>query len=554
MKLSNSSTSNDIVAALYARVSSQQQTKDATIDSQVEAIRQRISDDGLLIESSMCFIDDGYSGSTLVRPALERLRDVADTGAIGRLYVLSPDRLSRHYAYQVVLVDELRRCGVEIVFLNHDLGRSPEGDMLLQVQGIVAQYERAQIMERSRRGRLHAARRGSVSVLTQAPYGYRYIPRYHSGHDAALNIVLEHAAVVRQMFTWIGVERLSIREVCRRLKNQGTVSPSGKTWWGRGTVFNILRNPAYVGLAAYGRTRTGEMRKRPRPWRNSSEQPRRARGVYRTAPQEWVRFAVPAIVDEALFDAVAEQLKENRKRCRARAGGPRDLLVGLTVCQKCGYSFCAIGSGRANGSYSGYRYYRCIGRDAYRYGGQAVCDARGVRCDQLEAAVWKDACELLNDPGRVADEYQRRLDREEGEAPAMERQKLLDARNRVQRSIGRLVDAWGEGLLQKEEFEPKIRAARARLEQLAAQIQSQDDRQTAQAEMRLIIGSLEAFARKVKEGLSEADLAAKRDIICALVKRVEVNDEQVRIVYRIDPGSAQRGEQKPILQHCPSDA
>ncbi|HZK82992.1 MAG TPA: recombinase family protein [Humisphaera sp.] len=143
----NTIKNNDIAVALYARVSSQQQLKDGTIQSQVDAIRRRIADDGMRIEESACYIDDGYGGSTLVRPAMERLRDVADTGAIGRLYVLSPDRLSRDYAYQVALVDELRRCGVEIVFLNHDLARSPEGDMLLQVQGIVAQYERAQIME-----------------------------------------------------------------------------------------------------------------------------------------------------------------------------------------------------------------------------------------------------------------------------------------------------------------------------------------------------------------------------------------------------------------------
>ena len=109
-------------------------------------------------------------------------------------------------------------------------------------------------------------------------------------------------------------------------------------------------------------------------------------------------------------------------------------------------------------------------------------------------------------------------------------------------------------MLHKEEFEPQLRSARVRLEQLQSQIQSQENLQTAQTQMRLIIGSLDAFAQKVKKGLGQADFAAKREIICAWVKRVEVNDDQVRIVYRIDPGSTQRGEQKPILQHCPADA
>ena len=171
-------------AAAYARVSSEQQAKDNTIASQVEALHRRITQDGLILDQELCFIDEGWSGSTLNRPALERLRDQAAAGAIDRLYVHSPDRLARKYAYQVLLVDELHRCGVEIVFLNHDLGRSPEEDLLLQVQGMIAEYERAKILERSRRGKRHAAQSGSVNVLSGAPYGYRYISKHAGGGQA----------------------------------------------------------------------------------------------------------------------------------------------------------------------------------------------------------------------------------------------------------------------------------------------------------------------------------------------------------------------------------
>ena len=545
--------SNDSIrVALYARVSSQQQAQDRTIDSQVQALLQRIAGDGLSVDKEMHFTDDGYSGSTLDRPALERLRDTADAGAVDRLYVLSPDRLARNYAYQVVVVDELRRCGVEMVFLNHELGRSPEGDMLLQVQGIIAQYERAQIMERSRRGKLHAARRGSVSVLTQAPYGYRYIPKSQGGGDAMLNIFLEHAGVVRQIFSWIGADRLSIREVCRRLKKQGISSPSGKKLWSHASVWNILCNPVYMGQAAYGRTRSGAVRKRPRPFRNSSEPPRRPRGVYRTSPEQWIRIAVPAIVDADLFAAVGEQLEENRQRRRGRAAATRDLLAGLTVCKKCGYSLCAVSGGPRPGKAAHYRYYRCIGRDAYRNGGQAVCDNKAVAADQLESAVWRDVCDLLGDPSRVADEYERRLEGADVDSMAQEKQKLLDASNMTRRAIAKLIDAWTNGLLEKQDFETRIKATRARLEQLQSQIQSQNELETSQAEMRLIVGSIEAFATRVKQGLAEADFTAKRDILLALVKRVEVNDQEVRIVYRINPDGGAPTSAKPILQHCPT--
>ncbi|MDO9714416.1 recombinase family protein, partial [Paracraurococcus lichenis] len=180
-------------AAIYGRVSSEQQAGERTIASQITALEQRVSADGLDLATLLRFVDDGYSGATLVRPGLERLRDLAAAGGLDRVYVHSPDRLTRHYAYQVLLVDELRRAGVEIVFLNRPIGVSAEDDLLLQVQGMVAEYERAKILERSRRGKRHAALAGSMSVFSNAPYGYRYVGKQVGGGVARLEIVEEQA-------------------------------------------------------------------------------------------------------------------------------------------------------------------------------------------------------------------------------------------------------------------------------------------------------------------------------------------------------------------------
>src|SRR3954469_12965745 len=254
---------DSLTAGIYARVSSEQQSKDQTIASQVAALRERVRQDGLTLHEEMCFLDEGHSGSTLLRPALERLRDQAAAGALDRLYVHSPDRLARKYAYQVLLLDELKRQGVEVIFLNREIGRSPEEDLLLQVQGMVAEYERAKILERSRRGKLHAARRGSPNVLGGAPYGYRYISRRESGDgEASYQVVEEEAAVVRHIFRWVGQERCSIGEVCRRLRQAGIPSPKGKDVWDRSVVWGLLKNPAYQGAAAFGKTRIGERRAR----------------------------------------------------------------------------------------------------------------------------------------------------------------------------------------------------------------------------------------------------------------------------------------------------
>ena len=201
----SSKTSERLRAAIYARVSSKQQADTNTIASQIEALKARVLADGLRLETELCFIDEGYSGGTLLRPALERLRDQAAAGAFDRMYVHSPDRLSRSYPYQVLLVEELQRHGVEIVFLNHDIGRSPEENLLLQVQGMMAEYERAKILERSRRGKRHAAKAGIVNVLCGAPYGYRYIGKYEGGGQARYEVIEAQAEVVRQIFSWVAL-------------------------------------------------------------------------------------------------------------------------------------------------------------------------------------------------------------------------------------------------------------------------------------------------------------------------------------------------------------
>src|SRR3954451_7823164 len=274
-----------LCVAIYARVSSEQQATSNTIDSQIAALEARLAQDGLCLPPDCRFIDDGYSGATLVRPALERLRDAVAAGNLDRLYVHSPDRLARRYAYQVLLIDEFHRAGVEVVFLNRPIGLSPEDDLLLQVQGMVAEYERAKILERSRRGKRHAARKGAVSALSGAPYGYRYTDKRHGGGVARYEVVEDEAAVVRQMFGWLGRDRVSIGEVGRRLRQAGRRTRAGVAWQ-RGTVWRLLKNPAYAGRAAFGKTRAGPLRPRLRPIRGSCGQPRRGAAGYAVCPAE----------------------------------------------------------------------------------------------------------------------------------------------------------------------------------------------------------------------------------------------------------------------------
>jgi site-specific DNA recombinase len=540
-----------IQAAIYARVSSEQQAEAHAIASQVAALRERLRTDGLVVPAAMEFCDDGYSGATLVRPALERLRDAAAAGGIDRLYIHSPDRLARKYAYQVLLVEELGRFGVEVVFLNRELGRSPEDDLLLQVQGMMAEYERAKIIERHRRGKLHAARVGSVNVLSGAPYGYRYVNKHDGGGHARYDLIPDEARVVRQIFEWIGRARLSIGDVCRRRMQAGERTRTGRLVWERSVVWAILKNPAYMGSAAFGKTRQGPLRPKLRAQRGRPLQPRRAASDYEVPPPDWMHIPVPAIVEPAVFAAVQEQLQENRRHARQSRRGARYLLQGLLQCQHCGYAFYGkpLSPSARKGRPRAYAYYRCVGTDAYRFGGQRLCPNTQVRTDRLELAVWQEVCALLAHPERLAQEFTRRL-HADGQGQGQERSALEHQVGKLRQGLARLIDSYAEGLIEKQEFEPRVLRLRQRITHVETQCQQLAEAETLQRELQLIIGRVEEFAAQVHQNLDGLEWPRKREILRALVRRVEIGADQVQVVFRVDARSGEGDPGKKSLQLC----
>jgi site-specific DNA recombinase len=520
------------IAAIYARVSSDAQAQEQTIASQVADLRRQVDQDGATLHDTNCFLDDGVSGSTLHRPALERLRDAAYVGSFQKLYVHSPDRLARKYAYQVLLVDELQKHGIDIVFLNRAIGASPEEDLLLQMQGMFAEYERAKIMERSRRGKRYAATRGSVNVLSAAPYGYRYISRSEGDGQASYEIHEEQAAIVRQVFEWVGRDRLSIGEVTRRLTKSDAKTARGKDWWDRTTVWGMLKNPAYKGAAAFGKTRTGPRRPRLRTQRGHSKTPRRTGSTYDTEARDQLTIPVPAIVSEGLFSAVDKQLTENRQRGRERKRGAKYLLQGLLECGCCGYAYYGkkVSRSGARGKEQ-WAYYRCVGTDAYRFGGTRVCENKQVRTDKLDEAVWQDACELLRHPQLLRKEYERRLSSPTDSGSVASLKKQLSA---SERSVNRLIDAYADGVLDRCEFDPRLQRARKRTTKLKEQLADLETESREQATLREALSCLDDFTASVGRRLDSADWTMRREILRTLIDRVLVEPDQIRIVYRIN--------------------
>ena len=185
--------------ALYARVSSDQQAQHNTIASQLGAIHTFATAQGVTVDPDLIFADNGISGTTLMRPKLDLLRDKAVAGDIDQVLILSPDRLARKYTHQLLLVEEFKKLGVSITFVNRQIATSPEDQLLLQMQGVIAEYEREKILERHRRGKLHKAQQGKVSVLSGAPYGYVYIPATDT-EDARYEILEREATIVQRVF------------------------------------------------------------------------------------------------------------------------------------------------------------------------------------------------------------------------------------------------------------------------------------------------------------------------------------------------------------------
>jgi site-specific DNA recombinase len=278
-------------AALYARVSTERQERQQTIDSQLTTLREWVRAEGHQHGEEHVFRDEGYSGARLDRPGLDALRDVIRDGAIDLVVVLSPDRLARRYAYQVLLLEEFRRTGCQVAFLQHPISDDPNDQLLLQIQGAIAEYERAVLSERFRRGKLQKARDGHY-LGSRAPYGYRYVPR----HDAVPGYLVvddDEAALVRMLYGWLVDEQMTIRQMLKRL-NAGPHHPrSGPHPWSSSVVHHIVADPIYAGIAYANRYDCVPARK-----------PRRDCGARTYEPtcrqlkprEQWIAIPVPALV------------------------------------------------------------------------------------------------------------------------------------------------------------------------------------------------------------------------------------------------------------------
>ena len=517
-------------AAIYARVSSARQKEDQTIGSQTVALREAAERSGLEIPPEWIFEDEGYSGATLIRPALERLRDLAAQVPIDVLLCYSPDRLARRYAYQALLIDEFARVGTEVRFVNGPKGETPEDELLIQFQGMIAEYERAQIVERTRRGKAHRARTGTVNVLSGAPYGYRYLRRSETA-DARYEIIEEEALVAREMFRRYAEDQSSIADLTRWLRAEGITTRTGKECWDRSTVWGMLRNPAYAGRAGFLKTMRLEQRARVnRTARRQGQSVSRNAMSRPRAEEEWITIAVPAIVSEETFALAARRLEDNRRFASRNAKEP-SLLMGLVACQSCGYAYYRTSTRTKKRKLY---YYRCLGSDDYRYEHGRICHNRPVRADYLDDLVWGQVTALLADPTLVQAELDRRLAELRHANPATaERTRLELDLARTTKGIERLVGAYQEDLLTLDELRARMPELRAKETSLSGALAALDaqllDRETYLA----LAENLEGFLTRLRDTSEAATIEDRQKVVRSVVKEVLVGPERVVIRHSI---------------------
>ena len=518
------------VAAIYARVSSERQRQDETIASQTVGLRELAEHRGLLLAEDLVFEDEGFSGATLTRPALERLRDRAAEGAFEVLLCHAPDRLARRYAYQVLLLEELARCGVEVIFAKDpDRGGSPEDELLRQFQGMIAEYERAQIAERTRRGKLHRARSGSVAVMSGAPYGYRYVKRSER-MEGFWEIDETQAQIVREIFDRYVTDGVSIGELARWLTERGIPTATGKTRWDRSSVWAMLRNPAYRGRAAFGKTKTAEHHAGPtRTTRQRGE--RHGRRLTRTdqPAEKWTLIPVPPLITEQTFQLAQARLHDNKHYAR-RNTKELSLLQGVLVCRQCGYSWYRTCTRTTNKRIS---YYRCLGQDGWRYPDGKRCHSHPVRADELDPLVWTEVRRLLEDPTLVQAEIDRRLTTARTEHPATRRRDTIERDlTRASAAVERLIEAYQEQLISLEELRARMPVLRARQNTLQAQLHSLNTELHDAATYLQLADSLEGFLGRLTDGLDQLDTAGQQRILRLVVREVLIGGPDDTITIR----------------------
>jgi len=512
--------------AIYARVSTDRQERTQTIDSQLTALHAWVTAQGHELRPEHIYRDEGASGAHLDRPGLDSLRDAARNGDFELVGVLSPDRLARKYAYQVLLLEEFRRLGCAVVFLERPISDDPHDQLLLQIQGALAEYERTVISERFRRGKLQRARAG-VYLGGKAPYGYRYVPKRDDcpGH---LLIDDTEAALVQTLFGWLIEEQLTIRQLIKRLNRSAWQPRSGRRPWSPAVIHHILADPLYTGTAYVNRYHYVTPQKPRTPYPAKTDKTCRQQ----RPREEWIAVPVPALIDQATYDRAQAQLARNARLSFRHNTKYSYLLRCLLTCGLCGLAMF----GRTHPAAPAHRrYYLCHGKDALLSAREQPCPRRAIKAEELERVVWTHVTQLLSDPRQLLAQFQQFAQftgTEEAQAQA-EAHRWAVRLERLAREEARLLDAYQAEVITLAELAQRRQQLAQRRQALHEQHAQQERLWRNRLHAQEVLEDLTAFCDRIQSRLAEATFADKQAILQLLIERIIVGEETLEIRHVI---------------------
>lgn len=523
--------------AVYARVSTPHQAQTQTIEQQLTRLQNHIKQQGWTLEESFIYRDDGYSGARLNRPGLDALRDRAAMAEIDVVLVSAPDRLARKYVHQVLLIEELQRQGCQVQFVERPMNSDPHDQLLLQIRGAVAEYERSLITERMRRGKVAKMRAGQLLPWTRRPFGYR-LDAERPRDPTQVRLDEYESAVIRQIFAWYLEEHATLYSIARRLHDQGVESPRGQAYWTNGSIRGVLTNTAYIGTTYGNRFRIVSTQ-----GRRSALSPVGSGESHQLKPAtEWIPITVPAIVTQKEFDLVQEKLSHNQQRASRNNKRHEYLLRGLVNCGMC--RLTAAGRTTAEG----YRYYVCRGRvDKVRRASGEACLSRYLPAEQLDALVWADLCEVLSSPEQIAVALERAQSGQWLPQELPSRQATVkQAMAVIERRQERLLEAYLSEVLSLKEYDRKREELRKRETELSSQQRQLEAVAQERHEIAQVVHSIEEFCARVRVGLDRASFEEKRWLIELLIDCVVVKNEAVEIRYVVP--TSEKGSHQPFCR------
>jgi site-specific DNA recombinase len=526
--------------AAYVRVSTSRQVKLETIEQQLEMVCRYSQEKGWELAEEDIFRDDGYSGTTLKRPALDALRDKARMRELEVVLVPSPDRLARNYVHQMVLIEEFEKNGCRVEFVERPMSSEPNDQLLLQIRGAVAEYERTLLSERMRRGRLAKYKAGLLLPWTHTPYGLRVDPD-RPRDPAGVSLDEAKATVVAEIFAVYLEPGASLFGVSRHLREMGVPAPRGGKAWSTATLRGIMTNPVYAGKVYAGRVRY-----RPPKIRRSATHPigHPHDSAVPLPAEEWTFVAqVPAVVSQEQFDLAREKLSKNRSFARRNNKANEHLLRALVSCGECMRASIAVAKTFGKNNDRKQRYYVCSGKfNKAQSAPEEKCSSRYAPAEQLDEIVWKDLCEVLSHPESITDALRRAHGGQWLPQELRTRQENLHrGRSALGRQLERLTEAYLGEIIPLAEYQRR----RKDLEQRGGALAAQERQLRAQSRQRMelagVADSIEDFCERVRGGLAEATFEQKRKLVELLIDRVIVTGEEVEIRYVIptDPSSEQ---------------